>query len=84
MIVKFIGGPFHGLDLPSEAIEATLITTSSGMRLVRLVDTKTGAANFYMQQMWFVAPDQPLRPCYCKIGEDIDDLIEIGRKVMQC
>lgn len=77
--MKMIGGPLNGQEAPGP-IQAN---RPDFVEIQRINGDGSVTIMCYIKQLWFVAPGKPMITFYGIVGVDIDELIEMGKKVMR-
>ena len=82
--MKFVGGPFHGTDVPAEIVEQSEKVMLGNTHIIRLTDLSTGGSTLYVQRWWWQGVGKPLLPFFAPANEGEEEVMEKARGVMQC
>lgn len=78
--MKFVGGEWHGTDLPAEAI---LLRRVGEFEITQLVNMTTGRSSTYVLSWWWQGPGLPLLPYFLATMMMSDDAVPLMREVLR-
>lgn len=78
--MKFVGGEWHGLDIPSEAITFRRIGCFEVCQMINMV---SGRSTSYALSWWWQGPGKPLLPYFVATVLTQDQVVPMMREVLR-